>query len=75
MVAVVLYWSGSFIFASAVVFFRVPSSLFFLLSLLWTIPLPEVVLDPIVNLLQKGSVASAHVLLLCTGSSKWKTIH
>jgi exosortase len=36
-----------------------PRALFPFIFLLWIIPLPGVVLDPIVNLLQEGSVASA----------------
>jgi exosortase len=65
MLALVLYWSGSLILCFGRRVF--PRALFPLLFLLWIVPLPQVVLDPIVSLLQEGSVASAHFLFSATG--------
>lgn len=65
MLALVLYWSGSFILCFGRRVF--PRALFPLLFLLWIVPLPQVVLDPMVSLLQEGSVASAHFLFSVAG--------
>jgi exosortase len=65
MVALVLWWIGSFILAFGTPAFR--RALFPLCFLFWIVPLPEVLLAPIVRLLQEGSVASAQFLFAAFG--------
>lgn len=62
MLALVVWWIGSFLFCygkPAVRAFRFP--LFFLFAL---VPLPRIVLDPIITLLQQGSTLAAQFLFL-----------
>jgi exosortase len=65
MLALVVYWSGSLIVCFGRRVF--PRALFPLLFLLWIVPLPQVVLNPVVTLLQEGSVSSAHFLFSVAG--------
>ena len=65
MLSLVLFWIGAFI-----VGFGVSASkhaVFPLLFLLWMVPFPGFVLNPIVRLLQEGSVAAAHFLFAVAG--------
>jgi exosortase len=63
--AFVAWWMGAFIlcFGSSA-FLR---ALFPLCFLLWMVPFPQFVLDPLVSLLQRGSVASAHMFFAAFG--------
>jgi len=65
MLALVAWWIGSFILSFGGRSFK--RALFPLCFLFWIVPLPEVVLDPIVRLLQAGSAASAHLLFAAVG--------
>ena len=65
MLALVAWWIGSFILSFGARSFK--RALFPLCFLFWIVPLPEVVLDPIVRLLQAGSAASAHLLFAAVG--------
>ncbi len=59
-------WSiGAFILCFGSRAFR--RALFPLCFLLWLVPLPQFVLDPLVSLLQQGSVASAHLFFAVFG--------
>lgn len=60
ILALVVWWMGAFLLCFGIRAFR--SALFPLCFLLWMVPLPQFVLDPVVNLLQRGSAASAHWL-------------
>ncbi|MFZ0816603.1 MAG: exosortase/archaeosortase family protein [Candidatus Sulfotelmatobacter sp.] len=60
MLAFVLWWIGAFILCFGTRAFR--NTRFPLLFLLWLVPFPAFLLDPIVGLLQRGSAASAHWL-------------
>ncbi|MGA9542491.1 MAG: exosortase/archaeosortase family protein [Candidatus Sulfotelmatobacter sp.] len=65
MLALVVWWIAAFILC-----FGLPASrraLFPLCFLLWLVPLPNFVLNPIVNLLQQGSAAAAHLLFAAAG--------
>lgn len=66
MLALVAWWIGGFIFCFGTRAFR--SALFPLCFLLWIVPIPQFWLDPIIRLLQEGSVKSAHLLLAATGA-------
>lgn len=65
MLALVVWWIGAFIVSFGTRAFR--RALFPLSFLFWLVPLPEVVLNPIVKLLQEGSVASARLLFALIG--------
>jgi exosortase len=65
MLALVVWWNASFFVAFGVHAFR--KALFQLCFLLWLVPFPDFVLNPIVNLLQRGSAASAHWFFAAAG--------
>ena len=65
LLAVVLWWIGSFLFSFGVRAFK--RALFPLCFLFWMIPIPSSALNPVVRLLQQGSAAAAHVLFAATG--------
>jgi exosortase len=65
MLALVTWWIGAFIVSFGTRAFR--RALFPLCFLFWLVPLPEVVLNPIIRLLQEGSVASARILFALIG--------
>ena len=65
MLALVLWWIAAFVLCFGPRAFR--RSLFPLCFLLWMVPLPEFVLNPIVGFLQQGSAASAHLLFAAVG--------
>jgi exosortase len=65
MLALVVWWNASFFVAFGVHAFR--KALFPLCFLLWLVPFPDFVLNPIVNLLQRGSAASAHWFFAAAG--------
>jgi exosortase len=62
MLALVVWWIAAFIFCFGPTAFR--RFLFPLCFLLWIVPFPDFVLNPIVSLLQRSSAASAHLLFL-----------
>ena len=65
MLALVVWWIGSFIFCFGTGAFQ--RAAFPLCFLFWIVPLPQFMLDPIVRWLQQGSVTSAHLLLSAFG--------
>jgi exosortase len=65
MLALVLWWIAAFVLCFGPRAFR--RALFPLCFLLWIVPLPEFVVNPIVGFLQQGSAASAHLLFAGTG--------
>ena len=65
MLALVMWWLGAFIFCFGVRAFR--RALFPLCFLFWIVPLPQFLLNPIIRMLQGGSVTSAHLLLSAAG--------
>ncbi|MGA7768413.1 MAG: exosortase/archaeosortase family protein [Candidatus Sulfotelmatobacter sp.] len=65
MLAVVVWWIGAFVVSFGTRAFR--RALFPLCFLFWMVPIPEFVLNPIVRLLQEGSVASARLLFAIAG--------
>jgi len=65
MLAFVVWWMAAFAFCFGTRAFR--KALFPLCFLLWMVPLPGFVLNPIVSLLQKGSAASADLLFAAAG--------
>jgi exosortase len=65
MLALVVWWIGSFIFCFGTRAFR--RAAFPLCFLFWIVPLPQFMLDPIVRWLQQGSVTSSHLLLSAFG--------
>jgi exosortase len=65
MLALVVWWIGAFIVSFGTRAFQ--RALFPLCFLFWIVPIPEFVLNPIVNLLQEGSVASARLLFAAVG--------
>jgi exosortase len=65
MLALVVWWMGSFIFSFGTRAFR--RVIFPLCFLLWMVPFPEFLLNTIIKLLQEGSVASARMLLAAAG--------
>jgi exosortase len=62
MIALVLWWIASFILCFDIQAFR--RSLFPLCFLFWMVPFPNILLNPIISLLQYGSAAAAHLLFL-----------
>jgi exosortase len=65
MAAVVIWWIAAFLISFGNSAFR--HAFFPLCFLFWIVPLPEVVLNPIVRLLQQGSVESARLLFSVFG--------
>jgi len=65
MLAFVVCWIAAFLFCFGSRAVR--RSLFALCFLLWMVPLPQFVMNPIVTLLQRGSAASAHLLFTAVG--------
>jgi exosortase len=65
MLALVIWWMGAFIFSFGTRAFR--RALFPLCFLLWIVPLPQLLLNSIVRLLQEGSVTSAHLFFAAFG--------
>lgn len=58
ILSVIAWWIGAFILCFGIGASR--RALFPLCFLLWMVPLPDVILDPVLSLLQQGSAASAH---------------
>lgn len=67
ILALLAWWVGAFILCFGTRASR--RALFPLCFLLWMVPLPQFVLNPIVTLLQQGSTASAHLLFAAAGIS------
>jgi exosortase len=65
MLALVAWWIGAFLVSFGTRAFQ--RALFPLCFLLWMVPIPEFLLNPIVRLLQEGSVASARLLFALVG--------
>jgi exosortase len=65
ILALVAWWIGAFLACFGAGAFR--RALFPLCFLLWMVPLPEFLLDPLVSLLQQGSAASAHLFFAVAG--------
>ncbi|MGC2021084.1 MAG: exosortase/archaeosortase family protein [Candidatus Sulfotelmatobacter sp.] len=65
MLALVVWWIAAFILCFGDRAFR--RSLFPLCFLFWLVPFPDFVLNPVVNLLQQGSAAAAHLLFAAVG--------
>jgi exosortase len=65
MLALVVWWIGAFIVSFRIRAFQ--RALFPVCFLFWMVPIPEFVLNPIVRLLQEGSVASARLLFAIAG--------
>lgn len=65
ILALVAWWMGAFILSFGTRAFR--RALFPLCFLLWMVPLPQFVLDPLVGLLQQGSTTSAHWFFAAAG--------
>lgn len=65
MLALVIWWIGSFVFSFGTRASR--SALFPLLSLFWIVPLPSFALDEIIKFLQQGSALAARVLFEMAG--------
>jgi exosortase len=61
----VAWWIGAFILCFGIHAFR--RALFPLCFLLWMVPFPQFVLNPMVSLLQRGSAGSAHLLFAAAG--------
>ncbi len=65
MLGFVLWWMAAFVFSFGTRAFR--SALFPLCFLLWMVPFPSFVLNPIVSLLQKGSAGAADLFFEAAG--------
>lgn len=65
MLALVVWWVGTFIFCFGTRAFRL--AIFPLGFLLWLVPLPDSLLSPIIRLLQEGSAISARILFAAVG--------
>jgi exosortase len=65
MVALVLWWIGAFLLCFGFSAFK--RAVFPLCFLFWLVPIPQVLLDPIVRLLQQGSAASADLIFAIAG--------
>lgn len=65
MLALVLWWIGAFVFCFGFSSFR--RAIFPLCFLFWLVPIPQILLDPIVRLLQEGSAASADLIFAIAG--------
>jgi exosortase len=60
MLALVVWWGAAFLVCFGARAYR--RALFPLCFLLWMVPFPDFVLDPVVTLLQQGSAAAAHLM-------------
>ena len=65
MLALVIWWIGAFIFSFGTRAFRL--AVFPLCFLFWIVPIPQWLLNPIVRILQEGSVISARRLFAAVG--------
>jgi|HubBroStandDraft_1064217.scaffolds.fasta_scaffold02015_4 exosortase len=65
ILALVAWWIGTFLSCFGARAFR--RALFPLCFLLWMVPLPQFILDPLVKLLQQGSADSAHMFFAVAG--------
>ena len=65
MLAFLIWWLGAFVLCFSTQTFR--RLLFPLCFLLWLVPIPELVLNPIVSSLQQGSAAAAYLLFAAAG--------
>ncbi len=65
MLALVVWWIGAFVVSFGTRAFR--RALFPLCFLFWMVPFPGFLLNPIVRLLQEGSVVSGHLLFAAVG--------
>lgn len=65
IVALVLWWVGAFVFCFGSSAFK--RAVFPLCFLFWLVPIPQILLDPIVRLLQEGSAASADWIFAIAG--------
>jgi exosortase len=65
MAALVVWWLGAFIFCFGFSAFK--RAVFPLCFLFWLVPIPQVLLDPIVRLLQEGSAVSADAIFAIAG--------
>jgi exosortase len=65
MLALVAWWIAAFDLSFGDQLFR--QAIFPLCFLLWMVPLPDFLLNPIVTLLQQGSAAAAHFLFAAAG--------
>jgi exosortase len=65
MLAFVMWLITAFVLCFGTDAFR--RALFPLCFLLWMVPLPQFVLNPVVSFLQRGSAAAAHLLFLISG--------
>lgn len=65
MLALVCWWIGAFALAFGDAALR--RAVFPLIFLIWIVPFPEFLLNPIVRWLQQGSAASAHLLFSAAG--------
>ena len=65
MLALVVWWIAAFILCFGTGAFR--HALFPLCFLLWVVPFPDFLLNPIVTLLQQGSASAARLLFLAAG--------
>jgi exosortase len=65
MLALVVWWIAAFILCFGTRAFR--RAMFPLGFLLWMVPFPDFLLNPIIGMLQRGSAASAHLLFLLAG--------
>jgi exosortase len=65
MLALIVWWIASFIICFGIPAFK--RAVFPLCFLFWIVPIPEVLLGPLIKLLQAGSAASARLLFLAFG--------
>jgi exosortase len=65
MLALVTWWIAAFILCFGARAFR--RAVFPLCFLLWMVPFPDFVLNPIISLLQRGSAATAHLFFAMAG--------
>jgi len=65
ILALLAWWTAAFILSFGTGAFR--RALVPLCFLLWMVPLPQFILNPIVTLLQQGSAGSAHLLFAAVG--------
>jgi len=65
MLSLVMWWIAAFILCFGLRASR--RALFPLCFLFWLVPFPDFVLNPVVNLLQRGSAAAAHLLFVAAG--------
>jgi exosortase len=66
MLGFVMWLIAAFVLCFGTTAFR--RALFPLCFLLWMVPLPQFVLNPVVSFLQRGSAAAAHLLFLISGT-------